>query len=88
MAFGLFALNIGANATIICGTTIGRYAFVGAGAIVTKDVPDYAIVKGNPARVAGWMCACGIKLNFDDVFTTCKCGKKYQKYDDRVVELK
>lgn len=51
--------SIGANATIVCGTTIGERAFVGAGAVVTKDVPDYAVVHGNPARVKGWACACG-----------------------------
>lgn len=54
--------TIGANATIVCGHTIGRYAFVGAGAVVTKDVPDYALVVGNPGRVTGWMCECGVKL--------------------------
>jgi UDP-2-acetamido-3-amino-2,3-dideoxy-glucuronate N-acetyltransferase len=54
--------TIGANATVVCGHTIGRYAFVGAGAVVTKDVPDYALVVGNPSRVAGWMCECGVKL--------------------------
>jgi len=51
--------SIGANATIVCGTTIGQRAFVGAGSVVTKDVPDYAMVYGNPARVQGWACACG-----------------------------
>ena len=54
--------TIGANATVVCGRTIGRYAFVGAGAVVTKDVRDYAIVVGNPALVSGWMCQCGLKL--------------------------
>ena len=54
--------TIGANATIVCGHTIGRYAFVGAGAVVTRDVPDYALVVGNPGRVTGWMCECGVKL--------------------------
>jgi len=54
--------TIGANATIVCGYTIGRYAFIGAGAVVTKDVPDYALVVGNPARITGWMCQCGVKL--------------------------
>src|SRR6185503_2945019 len=54
--------SLGANSTIVCGHTIGRYAFVGAGAVVTKDVPDYALVVGNPGRVAGWMCDCGVKL--------------------------
>jgi len=54
--------SLGANSTIVCGYTIGRYAFVGAGAVVTKDVPDYALVVGSPARVKGWVCACGLKL--------------------------
>jgi UDP-2-acetamido-3-amino-2,3-dideoxy-glucuronate N-acetyltransferase len=55
--------TIGANATIVCGHTIGRYAFIGAGAVVTKDVPDYALVVGNPGRITGWMCECGVKLS-------------------------
>jgi len=54
--------TIGANATILCGHTIGQYAFIGAGAVVTKDVPDYALVVGNPGRVTGWTCECGVKL--------------------------
>ena len=54
--------SIGANATVMCGHTIGRYAFIGAGAVVTRDVPDYALVVGNPGRVVGWMCQCGVKL--------------------------
>jgi UDP-2-acetamido-3-amino-2,3-dideoxy-glucuronate N-acetyltransferase len=54
--------TLGANSTIVCGHDIGRYAFVGAGAVVTRNVPDFALVVGNPARVAGWMCQCGIKL--------------------------
>ena len=55
--------SIGANATVVCGNSIGRYAFIGAGAVVTRDVPDYAMVVGNPGRVAGWMCQCGVKLD-------------------------
>src|SRR3954462_6005779 len=54
--------SIGANSTVVCGHTVGRYAFVGAGSVVTRDVPDYALVIGNPGRVVGWMCQCGIKL--------------------------
>ncbi|MBI4685883.1 MAG: Gfo/Idh/MocA family oxidoreductase [Nitrospirae bacterium] len=54
--------TIGANATIVCGNTIGRYAFIGAGAVVTKDVPDYGLVMGNPAKLSGWICRCGVKL--------------------------
>ena len=57
--------TIGANATIVCGITIGKYAFVGAGAVVTKDIPDYSLVVGNPARQTGWMSEYGHKLKFD-----------------------
>jgi UDP-2-acetamido-3-amino-2,3-dideoxy-glucuronate N-acetyltransferase len=68
--------SIGANATIVCGNTIGCYAFVGAGAVVTRDIPDYALVVGNPARQLGWMCACGHRLNAD---LWCEaCGERYQ----------
>lgn len=69
--------TIGANATIICGITIGRYAFVGAGAVVTKDVPDHALVVGNPAQQIGWVCECGEKLNAELVCDIC--GKKYSQ---------
>jgi UDP-2-acetamido-3-amino-2,3-dideoxy-glucuronate N-acetyltransferase len=54
--------TVGANSTIVCGTTIGRYAFIGAGTVVTRDVPDYALVYGNPGKARGWMCQCGVKL--------------------------
>jgi UDP-2-acetamido-3-amino-2,3-dideoxy-glucuronate N-acetyltransferase len=72
--------SIGANATIVCGHTIGRYAFVGAGSVVTKDVPDYALVYGNPARIRGFMCECGQKLDFSGPEATCSaCRLSYQK---------
>lgn len=58
--------SIGANATVVCGNDIGRFAFIGAGAVVTKEVPDYALVVGNPARQIGWMSEFGHRLNFDE----------------------
>lgn len=70
--------TLGANATIICGISIGKYAFVGAGAVVTKDIPDYGLVYGNPAKLKGWICACGIKLNFvNDIVKCSTCNKEY-----------
>lgn len=79
--------SIGANATIVCGHDIGRYAFVGAGAVVTKNVPDYAMVYGSPARVHGYVCRCGEKLNFaDGAATCCACGMKYEMNKDSEVK--
>lgn len=72
--------TLGANCTILCGITIGTYAFVGAGAVVVKDVPDYALVVGVPGRVTGWMCRCGEKLTLIGTRATCKaCGASYLK---------
>ncbi|MFA4926826.1 MAG: acyltransferase [Candidatus Aminicenantales bacterium] len=71
--------SLGANCTIICGSTIGKHAFVGAGAVVTKDVPDYALVVGNPARIVGWMSEAGEKLKFD-ANSIAICGKSNKKY--------
>jgi UDP-2-acetamido-3-amino-2,3-dideoxy-glucuronate N-acetyltransferase len=71
--------SIGANATIVCGNTIGRFAFIGAGAVVTKDVPDYALVIGNPARQTGWMSEYGHKLIFDQSGTAV-CEESKEKY--------
>src|SRR5215472_11940174 len=74
--------SLGANCTVICGITIGRYAFVGAGSVVTRDIPDYALVYGNPARLRGWMCACGIRLEFPGESGTARCtacNAQYQK---------
>lgn len=73
--------TIGANATIVCGHTLGTYSFIGAGAVVTKDVPDYALVLGNPARQTGWMCACGEQLDNDSLACPV-CQSKYRKTDD------
>src|SRR5262249_20004192 len=72
--------SIGANATVVCGNTIGRYAFIGAGAVVTRDVPDYALVVGNPGRVVGWMCQCGIRLDVsEEGRVSCSaCGAGYR----------
>lgn len=71
--------TIGANATIICGNTIGRYSFIGAGAVVTKDVPDYGLVMGNPAKLDGWVCRCGVKLKSGKNMLSCKsCGNTYK----------
>ena len=73
--------SLGANSTVVCGVTIGRYAFVGAGAVVTRDVPDYALVVGNPARNSGWMCRCGIKLEIAGAGATCKaCRARYRMH--------
>ena len=69
--------SIGANATVVCGATLGAYCFVGAGAVVTKDVPDYALVTGVPARRTGWMCACGVKLPSGDAPSCAACGTAY-----------
>ncbi len=77
--------SLGANSTIVCGNTIGKYAFVAAGAVVAKDVPDYALVMGNPARVKAWMCACGTKLSLtidkdsQETAQCTKCNRKYKK---------
>jgi UDP-2-acetamido-3-amino-2,3-dideoxy-glucuronate N-acetyltransferase len=77
--------SLGANCTVVCGHTIGRYAFVGAGSVVTSDVPDYALVYGNPARVRGWICQCGIKLEFTAGRAKCAaCGAAYSKEADNV----
>ncbi len=67
--------TIGANATIVCGVTIGGYAFVAAGAVVTRDLPPYALVAGNPARQVGWACECGLRL---PETLACECGRRYR----------
>ncbi|MFA6110775.1 MAG: Gfo/Idh/MocA family oxidoreductase [Candidatus Latescibacterota bacterium] len=77
--------SLGANCTVVCGTTIGRHAFVGAGAVVTRDVPDYGLVYGNPARLHGWVCACGVRLGFEvnqpgpESLSCPGCGAPYSR---------
>jgi UDP-2-acetamido-3-amino-2,3-dideoxy-glucuronate N-acetyltransferase len=83
--------TLGANCTVVCGHSVGRYAFIGAGAVVTRDVPDFALMLGNPARLAGWMCQCGVKLPASSkvspqVEVRCAaCGAEYRGTDDGLV---
>lgn len=81
--------SIGANSTIVCGNRIGKYSFIGAGAVVTKDVKPYALVVGNPARQTGWMSEFGHKLQFDDNgFAICtESGEKYKIQDGNVIKV-
>jgi UDP-2-acetamido-3-amino-2,3-dideoxy-glucuronate N-acetyltransferase len=84
--------TIGANATIVCGFSLGCYSFVGAGSVITHEIPDYALVYGNPARLKGWMCQCGVRLIFKqgtvEQKTTCKnCGLSYLKEAQGIVSL-
>jgi len=81
--------SIGANATILCGLTLGEYSFVGAGAVVTRNVPDYALVAGVPARRIGWMCQCGVQLTEWTGVTPARaacaaCGSTYDRTGDQV----
>jgi UDP-2-acetamido-3-amino-2,3-dideoxy-glucuronate N-acetyltransferase len=75
--------TVGANSTVVCGTTIGRYAFIGAGAVVTKDVPDYALLVGNPARQVGWMSRHGHKLGNPDGEGIMRCPESGYRYKVR-----
>jgi UDP-2-acetamido-3-amino-2,3-dideoxy-glucuronate N-acetyltransferase len=72
--------TIGANATIVCGITLGEYSFIGAGAVVTDDVPAFALMLGVPARRVGWMCQCGVRLDLLETTVTCAaCGARYRE---------
>jgi len=78
--------SIGANATVVCGHNLGRYSFVGAGSVVTKDVKDFALVVGNPARQIGWMCQCGERLTLAKSQATCaRCGSRYIEQNGELV---
>jgi len=81
--------SIGANATIVCGITLGKHCLIGAGSVVTKDVPDYALVVGVPGKILGWVSEAGKRLNFDKAgFASCeKSKKKYQLKDGLVTEI-
>jgi UDP-2-acetamido-3-amino-2,3-dideoxy-glucuronate N-acetyltransferase len=72
--------TLGANCTIVCGVTIGEYAFVGAGSVVNRDVPPYALMLGVPARRAGWMCYCGVRLPLDESNPRARCGDCSRNY--------
>jgi UDP-2-acetamido-3-amino-2,3-dideoxy-glucuronate N-acetyltransferase len=81
-------VTIGANATIVCGITLGEYAFIGAGSVVKADVLPYAIVVGVPAKHIGFMCKCGLKLSFNqDKYAQCSCGLGYKLVDDNCQAL-
>ena len=80
--------SIGANATIVCGVTLGAYSFIGAGAVVTSDVPDYALMVGVPARRVGWMCQCGVRLQLEQGRAACAaCGAAYQESDGALRQI-
>ena len=75
--------SIGANATIVCGHTVGEYALIAAGAVVTKDIPAYALMAGIPAKRIGWVCVCGAVLNEE---MACGCGRKFKKVSAEKIE--
>lgn len=79
--------SVGANATLLPGITIGAYALIGAGSVVTKSVPDFHLVYGNPARSYGRVCACTAELKFTERFASCSCGRHYQLAEDGRIEL-
>lgn len=87
--------SVGANATIVCGVTLGEYCFVGAGAVVTRDVAPYATVYGNPARLRGWVCWCGVQLRINvhpeleepEVFTCQQCARRYRRGSAGLIQV-
>ena len=79
--------SIGSNATIVAPRVVGRYAVVGAGAVVTRDVPDFGLVVGNPGRLVGWVCVCGTRLEFWGNKAQCKCGLGYIKEGPPITQI-
>jgi len=79
--------SIGANATIVCGSTLGEFCFIGAGAVVSKDVPPYALMVGVPARRVGWVCECGEKLPAGDAPGCEACGKQYVNHGNTIARV-
>ena len=79
--------SIGANATIVCGATLGEFAFIGAGAVVTKDVAPYALMAGVPARRIGWMCQCGERLSDAGAGRCAACGAEYERRGDGIIAV-
>lgn len=79
--------TIGGNSTIFCINYIGKYSVIGAGSVVTKNVLDYSIVLGNPAKVIGYICECGEKLGFKKSKAICKCGLKYKIKNNNVIKI-
>ena len=77
--------TVGANATIVCGHTLGKWSMIAAGAVVTKDVKDYALMAGVPAKQMGWVCECGERL--DDTLQCSECGRKYRRTEDNLAEI-
>lgn len=83
-----YGASIGANATVVCGATLGRWSFVAAGAVVTKDVPDHALMAGVPAKIIGWVCECGLTLKWADSSAVCSCKRAYSmKNDQQVIKI-
>jgi UDP-2-acetamido-3-amino-2,3-dideoxy-glucuronate N-acetyltransferase len=80
--------SIGANATVVCGATLGEYSFIGAGAVVRGEVPDYALMVGVPARQVGWMCQCGVRLKLGDGAGRCAaCGASYRETEGALRQI-
>lgn len=79
--------TLGANSTIVCGVTIGEYAFVGAGAVVVKDVPDCALLVGNPGRIIDWMCVCGERIRFSEENGAASCDVCQRTYRKNALKV-